>query len=159
MNTLNNDFEEKLFKFKNAYIKFTDENNIDIKIRRNCYSMDSSFEGITKEIYDYRESVEFNYNFIQKNQNFIIHPNESVYFEYFIVLPYGNYLEGNANWIEIDSNKKYFAEIFMNSDSTNYKKTISRVDLQTIKENGYEVYNGVIKSKNKIPIKFVALPK
>jgi hypothetical protein len=93
------------------------------------------------------------------NKNFVIYPNQTIYFEWFIFLPYGNIVESSTYTVEFNPQKKYFAEIIMNSDSTNYKKTISRVDLQTIKENGYEVYNGVIKSKNKIPIKFVALPK
>lgn len=158
-NRHNNKLEKNLFKLNKAYIKFTDENNNDQQIRNTYVSYDASLNLLTKEVHDYLVSKELNYGFIQENQNFTIRPNESIYFEYFIVLPYGNYLEDNANWLEVDSNKKYFAEILLKSDSTNYKKFISRTDLQTIKANGYEVYHGIIKSKNKIPIKFVDLPK
>lgn len=157
LNRNNNKFQKNLFKLDRAYVKFTDEDNNEIKIRNTYVSYDSSFNLITKEVHDYIVSKELNYNYIQENHNFTIRPNEIIYFEYFIVLPYGNYMEDNANWIEVDSNKKYFSEILLNSDSTNYKKYISRTDLQTIKENGYEVYHGTLKSKNKIPIKFVNL--
>jgi hypothetical protein len=40
----------------------------------------------------------------------------------------------------------------MFSDSTKYKSVVSTPTLQTIKENKYTVFHGVIKSKNKIPI-------
>ena len=75
----------------------------------------------------------------------------------FIILPFAKLKETINYQVVLDSNKKYFAEILLSSDSTNYKKFISRTDLQTIKANGYEVYHGIIKSKNKIPIKFVDL--
>ena len=35
------------------------------------------------------------------------------------------------------------------------QKYLSRAELATIKENGYEIFNGTITSKNRIPIKFV----
>lgn len=159
LNKVNNQLEKSSFKLNNAYVNFLDEQNEYLKVKTSYYSIDSANKTITKENYDYRLSVELNNNFTQRKTNFLIHPKESVFFEYFIVLPYGNYLEGNANWVELDSQKKYFAEILLSSDSTNYKKFISRTDLQTIKQNGYEVYHGIIKSKNKIPIKFVDLPK
>ena len=56
--------------------------------------------------------------------------------------------------VELDPQKKYFAKILLSSNGINYKRQISRTDLKTIQENGYEVYNGVIKSKNKVPIVF-----
>ncbi len=153
-----NKFEKDLFKLNNAYVKFTDKNNKNVQIHNSYYSADSSSNIITKDVYDYILAKELNYNFVQENQNFVIRPNESIYFEYFIVLPYGNYLEDNANWLDInDFNKKYFAEILFKSDSVNYKNFVSRTDLQTIKENGYHVYHGIIKSKNKIPIQFTNL--
>lgn len=41
------------------------------------------------------------------------------------------------------------------SDSTNYKKFLSRPILKTIDENNYKVYHGIIESKNTLPIEFV----
>lgn len=88
---------------------------------------------------------------LEKN-NFFIHPNEIIYFEWFLLLPDGNFIQ-NAN-IEFDYKKKYFASIEMFSDSTDYKKNLSRVVLKTIKDNKYEVYHGIIKSINEVPIIF-----
>jgi hypothetical protein len=91
--------------------------------------------------------------FILDNSNFIIHPNETLYFEWFLNLPYGNTIQ-NA-YVKFDKEKEYSAEIEMFSDSVNYKKMLSRPILKTIEKNGYEVYHGVIKSKNRVPIKFI----
>jgi hypothetical protein len=86
-------------------------------------------------------------------ENFVIHPNETLYFESYIYLPIdGKFQFHNARF---HYKTEYNAEIIMFSDSTNYKKKLSRTVLQTIKENGYQVYHGIIKSKNKVPIKFI----
>ncbi|MRX40068.1 hypothetical protein GJU43_12345 [Flavobacterium sp. LC2016-23] len=87
------------------------------------------------------------------NSNFIIHSNETLYFEGFVNLPYGDPIQ-NAH-VDFDKNAKYSAEITMFSDSTNYKKMLSRPILRTIQKNGYQVYHGVIKSKNRVSIKFI----
>ena len=88
------------------------------------------------------------------NNNFIIHAHEALYFEWFIVLPFGNMLEDINYSVKLDSTKKYYAEILMHSDTIHYKKAISRTDLKTIQENGYKIFNGTIRSKNRIPIIF-----
>jgi len=99
-----------------------------------------------------------NYNYCglshDNSQNFIIHPHETLYFEWFIVLPFGNVLEDINYSVVLDSKKKYYAEVLMHSDSTNYKNSVSRADLKTIQDNGYEIFDGTIKSKNRIPIVF-----
>ena len=77
-----------------------------------------------------------------------------MFFEWFVNLPYGNDMQ-NAH-VELDKNKKYYAEMVMFSDSINYKKSVSRTTLKTIKENNYKIFHGIIKSKNKIPIKFLS---
>ena len=89
-----------------------------------------------------------------RNKNFILHPHETLYFEWFVVLPYGDLSEDINYTISLNPREKYFAQILIHSDTINYKKIISRADLKTIQENGYEVYNGTIKSKNRIPIVF-----
>jgi len=88
------------------------------------------------------------------NKNFIIHPNETLHFEWFIVLPFGNMLENINYSVVLDSKKNYYAEISIHSDTIGYKKSMSRADLKTIRENGYEIFIGTIKSKNKIPVVF-----
>lgn len=85
--------------------------------------------------------------------NFVIHPNETLYFESVVYLPMdGVHQFHNARF---NDKQEYSAEIIMFSDSTNYKKNVSRTVLQTIKDNHYEVYHGKIKSKNKVPVKFI----
>jgi hypothetical protein len=95
----------------------------------------------------------FDSPYLQEQLNFIIHPHETLFFEWFVNLPYGN--EMQHSYVELDKNKKYYAEIVMFSDSVNYVKSVSRTTLKTIKENNYKIFHGIIKSKNKIPIKFV----
>lgn len=88
------------------------------------------------------------------NSNFIIHPNETLYFEWFVVLPFGNLSEDLNYSVVLNPKKKYYANILVHSDTTNYKLSLSRTDLKTIEDNGYEIYRGTITSKNKIPIIF-----
>lgn len=91
---------------------------------------------------------------VGKSKNFILHPKETLYFEWFVILPYGNVLETTNYTIDLNSSKEYSASVFIHSDTINYKKILSRTDLKTIEDNGYEIYNGTIKSKNRIPIVF-----
>ena len=98
-------------------------------------------------------SEDFNSLYIQEQLNFIIHPNETLYFEWFVNLPYGN--EMQKAHLNLDNDRNYYAKIFMFSDSTNYKKELSRTTLQTIKTNNIKVYHGIIESKNSVPVKII----
>jgi len=91
------------------------------------------------------------YNLINP-KNFVIHPNETLYFESYIILPFGDMLSNHNYEVLLDNRKKYSAVFSIHSDSTYHKKILSRTDLRTIKENGYEVFNGVVTSENEIPI-------
>lgn len=141
-----------------AFISFFDDKGKEVILKYGHINLDYESKDLSEEKND--KIAEFlNYKidgqqkFILDNYNFVIHPDETLYFEWFLNLPYGNIIQ-NAG-INFDDKKDYNAEITMFSDSTNYKKKLSRTVLQTIKENGYEVYHGIIKSKNKVPIKFV----
>lgn len=121
--------------------------NFDFK--PNSLSTDRNAEFF--KMLNYSSIANENLNF--NNSNFLIHSNETLYFEGFVNLPYGDPIQ-NAN-VDFAKNAKYSAEITMFSDSTNYKKMLPRPILKTIEKNDYEVYNGVIKSKNRVPIKFI----
>ncbi len=95
------------------------------------------------------------HHFLNMNSNFIIHPKETLYFEWFIVLPYGHMIENEPQFVQLDSNKKYLAALYLSSSNVDYKNKISMADLKTVEKNGYKVYDGVIKSKNKVPVVFV----
>lgn len=148
----NDNLEKNYIKIDRSFINIFDNNKQKVKI----YSSEPTVSGFGNfKDYNYLSMKELNYTFLTKNKNFIIHPKETIYFEWFIILPYGSLKEFENYSVILDSQKKYFAEILMYSDGVNYKKNISRTDLKTIEENGYKVYNGIIKSKNKIPVKFV----
>ncbi len=141
-----------------SFINFSKNNGKNMQIRYGIACKDSSYQDEFKDKNNFvakslNYSIEGNEKFLVDNSNFVIHPNEVLYFEWFLNLPYGNQIPNYT--IKFEKGKKYSAEIVMFSDSINYKQTISRTDLKTIKDNGYEVYHGIIKSKNKIPIKFV----
>jgi hypothetical protein len=146
----NDDFRYKYIKINKAHIAIYDSNGKYQKPHT------SSPSGGFEEKRLYSEYLDYNYRgrLHDTNQNFIIHPHETLYFEWFIVLPFGNMLENINYSVLLDAKKKYYAEVLMHSDSTGFKKSISRTDLNTIQDNGYEVYNGTIKSKNRIPIVF-----
>lgn len=113
----------------------------------DCYNKNlkiSNFLGYSKD---------FNSPYIQEQVNFIIHPNETLFFEWFVNLPYGNEIQ-NAH-LELDENKKYYAELIMFSDSVNYRKSVPRPTLKAIEKNNYKVFHGLIKSKNRVSIKFI----
>ncbi len=143
----NNDFDNDI-KVDRAFVRIEDQEGKNVNVKARSPSM--GFESK----YLYLDYLNYNYGHKMNSKNFIIHPDETLYFEWFIVLPFGNRLEETNYSVDLDANQKYFAELLMYSDGMNYKKQISRTDLQTIQENGYEVYNGVIKSKNKVPIVF-----
>ena len=153
LNRYNEEFNMKYIRVDRIYINIFNENNLNIKHKSSYPTFDSNpARKLTKE---YEILNQLNYPFLFKFNNFIIHPNETLYFEWFVMLPKGNEIEFPNNRVDLDSSKKYFAQIMLKSDSTNYKNFISRTELKTIQENGYEVYDGIIKSKNKVPIKFV----
>lgn len=89
---------------------------------------------------------------ISLNKNFLIHPNETLYFEELVYLPN----DRDYRFYKYDIIKENsFVSIFMFSDTTKYKKAISNAMLETIKKNNYTVFHGIITSKNKIPINLV----
>lgn len=140
-----------------GFISIFDSNGNSPKVFRSSSLVGNrdSLDMIKFELLNY----DTRYYNVRNTKNFIIHPHEILYFEWFLLLPYGTGLENNNYGIALENNKKYFATISIHSDSTYSKKTLSRTDLKTIKENGYEIFTGVVTSKNKIPIKFVEYSK
>ena len=81
--------------------------------------------------------------------NFIIHPNETLYFEFYLTLP----MTENS-LVGFIKGENYFASIELVSDSSNYKNVLSRPEIETIKKNNYKIFQGRLQS-NKIPIKIL----
>lgn len=84
------------------------------------------------------------------SKNFILHSGETLYFEWYVVLPFGSLFEGVDYWVVLNKQQQYFGQVVVGSAPNN--KTISRTDLKTIARNHYEIFDGVVKSKNNIPV-------
>ena len=101
----------------------------------------------------YREPKRFDYS-KGGYSNFFIHPNETLYFDYYInltdTISNENFRVGYAN---LKKGVNYYAKLSIASDSSNYKNDLPRDILQTIKGNNAKVYHGIIESKNKVPVK------
>jgi hypothetical protein len=136
----------------NSSLVIQDSKNDSIKVRCGimCYNfeyssfLDERLKPIRDLGYTKHEEV------ISYSKNFVIHPEETIFFEELIYLSDG---KNHCNFNTIE--EKCLGSIFMFSDSTKYKSVISTPALQTIRQNNYIVFHGVIKSKNKIPVKIL----
>ena len=63
------------------------------------------------------------------------------------------YEDTRFNYAHLKKNIKYSSKFFIPSDSSNYKSELPNDILKTIEANNVKVYNGIIESKNKVPIK------
>lgn len=140
---------------------FYDEN--DKKVKVNYGIRCSLGREICNDFFEKNELIakKLNYTipgyckYINDVSNFIIYPNQTLYFEWYLCLPYSD-LDFNSTYsMPFNASKKYKMQIAISSDSTNYKKYISRTDLQTLRHNNIKVYHGIVKSKNKIPVRFI----
>ncbi|GEP50179.1 hypothetical protein FNO01nite_08510 [Flavobacterium noncentrifugens] len=116
-----------------------------------CYDEFTKSQQLTAKELGYK--IDGMEKFYYDNNNFILYPGETLYFEAYINLPLGGefqYYNARFNY-----KKTYKAEILMCSDSINYKKKLSRTVVRTILKNKFEVYHGIIKSKNNIPVRFI----
>lgn len=157
LNGFHDKMQDTLILFDKGYIRISDAQNYNIKPKVSTPTYDAGTSPTTAEQITYE--LDYNKLIFSKNKNFVIHPQETLYFKWFIVLPYGHFLEESVSRVKLDNTKQYFAEVLLKSENKNLLNTVIDLDLKTIKENEYEVYDGIIKSKNKIPIKFVDLPK
>ncbi|QSB26180.1 hypothetical protein [Flavobacterium sp. CLA17] len=90
----------------------------------------------------------------ERNNIFFIHPNETIYFAYILNLNKPTITdEVRQGYVSLDLNKKYYCKLSIASDSSNYKNVLPRDILKTIEANNVKVYNGIIESKNIVPIK------
>ncbi len=85
-----------------------------------------------------------------KRSVIFINPKQEIFFETLIKSEDSNVFNER---ITIDKEKKYEASFFTYSDSTNYKKIISRNDLKTMQVNGFKMFHGIIQSKQKVKLK------
>lgn len=88
--------------------------------------------------------------------NFFIHPNETLYFQYYINLTDTISNEDfRIGYADLKKGMNYYAKLSIASDSSNYKNDLPRDILKTIKANNVKVYHGIIESSNKVPINLI----
>lgn len=132
-------------KINNALLSIYDKHGKPVMARASQPSLDFDSDMLYSRYLNYDHHIDL------QNKNFIIHPDETLYFEWFVVLPFGNLLEDTNYSVILDEHKEYFAKILIGSTSN--LEYISRTDLETIKENKYEIFDGIITSKNRVPIR------
>ncbi len=90
----------------------------------------------------------------ERQNMFFIHPNETVFFAYTLNLNRPKQFEEvRQGYVDLDHNQKYYAKLSIVSDSSNYKNVLPKDILETIKFNKAKVYNGILTSVNKVPVK------
>ena len=119
------------------------------------------------EIYADSLKYEFNEKYLHRKINFnkieferefnyiVIHPKESKFFTFYRTFPY--FLEDNFESrykYSFKANEKYYFQVSIKNDAQKLTKNLNENQQKEIKENGYSIFNGVIKS-NKIPITFI----
>lgn len=87
-------------------------------------------------------------------ENFFIHPDETLYFEYYInisdtINPHEEFRHG---YPELKPNINYKAFLSIASDTTKHRENLPREILKTIKANNAKIYHGVLTSQS-VPLK------
>lgn len=143
-----------IYDKKNVEVKYFQPTKCEFDSKSVDYALDYLESiNIEEKRLGYVHPVEYFKN-TQKDELFFIHPNEILFFECAVNI--NRPIKHNGNrlyYADLDSKKEYFAELKIASDSSNYKTVLPRNILQSITENKAKVYHGMIKSKNKIPIK------
>ena len=143
-----------IYDEKNVEVKYFQPTKCLFDSKSEDYAL-NYLEGINLEEkrLKYDHSIEYFKN-TERDELFFIHPNEVLFFECAVNINRSIKHNGNRLYYAyLEPKQEYFAELKIASDSSNYKMVLPRNILQTIKENNAKVYHGIIKSKNKVPIK------
>ena len=97
-------------------------------------------------------------NYINKN-SFVIHPGETKFFTTIINLPSRSFDYDYLAWDTfVEKGTEYKAGLVLYNDAKEINRFLTNDLKQEIKENGYEIYDGIIRS-NKVPVKMVSIPE
>lgn len=100
----------------------------------------------------YANHKRYFYNIDNYAHNFIIHPNETLFFEAYVEFPNN---KSSCEFSNLKEDTKYKVYPAIISDSINYKDVLPKNIIKTIKENDIKVFHGVIKAKEKIELKII----
>ena len=151
-NSLSKDiFNFKIFDEKNKNVDYFEKasfNSFDsICQQKNRQKFEVELERLDSKRF-------FRYYSTDKHSRFFINPKQKLYFEIYI-----NFTDTIAyeydriRFAKLKNNNSYFVDIFILSDSTNFKFELPRHVLKTIESNNVKVYHGIVKSKSKVPLK------
>ncbi len=117
-------------------------------------------DSLDKELYKdlgYKNGLFLN-NWISNNI-ITIHPNEKIFFESLLNLPFNTPYKDKRGpeYVFLNKEKVYKTFMSITIDTTNIKSQLTHSQLKTIKENNYILYHGTLESVNSVPIKFIEL--
>lgn len=100
-----------------------------------------------------REWKQFNLRITEKT--IIIHPNETLFFTSFIMLPHNVDINNRGlQKLQLDTNKNYSAQLYLISNLDSIKNYLTDTQRKTFETNNYIHYTKPLVSINSIPIKF-----
>lgn len=146
-----------LYDVNNKEVVNSDKLPFEHQNKSSCDSCHSLIQSIrlVKDMERLKEVIKGGYYHTRdKRHYFFIHPNEKLFFKQYINLTDSmRYEDTRFNYAHLKKNIKYSSKFFIPSDSSNYKSELPKDILKTIEYNNVKVYNGVVVSKNKVPIK------
>jgi hypothetical protein len=130
---------------KNFEFDYYYRDSINFLKHKKCYNTKNS--SLSRDI-----------NYVSTN-SFVIYPKETKYFSTIINLPLRDYRFNPLTWdTHLIKNKTYQAGIILYNDAKRTRQYLNPDLKKEIKENGYTIFSGVIKS-NKVPVKMISLPE
>ena len=149
----------RIYDINNKEVDYSDKMFFEHQNKSDCDSICNFIQSIRviKDIERLKESINGGYYHTKdKRHYFFIHPKEKLFFKQYINLTDSlRYEDTRMYYAHLKKNVKYFSKFFIPSDSTDFKKELPTDILKTIEANKVKVYNGVIESKNKVPIKIL----
>ena len=147
----------KIYDINNEEVDYSDKMFFEHQNKSDCDSICNFIQSIrlVKETERLKESIKGGYYHTRdKRHYFFIHPKEKLFFKQYINLTDSlRYEDTRMYYAHLKKNVKYSSKFFIPSDSTDYKNVLPSDILKTIGINNVKVYNGIIESKNKVPIK------
>ncbi|WP_130735244.1 hypothetical protein [Flavobacterium sp. J27] len=146
----------RLFDSSGKEVKYLPNFSRDNDLDLNCRVYQTSLIESQSKRLGYNKVLQY-YALFDKISNFYIYPSEEKYFEFAINLSKGNVTKplGNRIYADIQRNKNYYATVSMVSDSAGYKNNLPNDILMNLEKNNIEIFNGIIKSKNKVDVRVI----
>lgn len=143
----------------NKEVSYSEKLAYEHNIKSSCDSCSTLLQSIrlNNDLERLKEQTKSSYYSTKdKRHYFFIHPKEKLYFKQYVNLTDSmRYEDTRMNYAHLQKNIRYYAAFSIPSDSSNYKQDLPDDILKTIRVNNVKFYNGILKSKNKVPVKVV----